>query len=217
MSKIFPKWSNSVPLKVLIILTVLGVTLVGVVWYYFTPKYTRVGYAPTQPVAFDHRLHAGDLGIDCRYCHTHVERSKHSTVPPTSTCMNCHNQIKTESPALELVRASHESGESIPWIRVHEMPDYVFFDHSVHVNRGISCYECHGQVNEMEVVRHEHSFSMGWCLECHRQPENHLRPPEEIYNMDWQPESQQARVEMGVEFKHDWNVNPPLSCSACHR
>lgn len=217
MSNIFPKWSNSVPLKVLIAIAVLGVVMVALVYYYFTPSYARVGYAPTQPVSFDHSLHAGQLGIDCRYCHTHVEQSRHSTVPPTSTCMNCHNQIRSESDALELVRRSHESGEAIPWIRVHEVPDFVYFDHSVHVNRGVSCYECHGQVNEMEVVRHDQSFSMGWCLECHREPEKHLRPPEEIYNLDWRAESEEAQIEMGVEFVHDWNVNPPLSCSACHR
>lgn len=217
MTSSLPKWTNSLPIQIAIIATVLLFSVVLGVTYYFTPKYTRVGYAPTQPVPFSHELHAGQLGIDCRYCHTHVEQSGHSNVPDTATCMNCHNAVAVDSPKLQLVRESYESGEPIPWVRIHALPDYVYFNHAVHVNRGISCYECHGQINQMEVVRHDQPLSMSWCLDCHRAPEEHLRPLDEIYNMDWRPESRQAQLTMGLEFKQEWDVNPPLSCSGCHR
>ena len=176
MSTIFPKEANKAPLQVVIALLIVIGTITAGATYYLTPKYSRVGYQPVQPVPFEHSLHVGELGLDCRYCHNQVEKSGHSNVPATSTCMNCHNQVQVLSEKLEPVRDSFASGESIPWVQVHKVPDYVYFNHSVHVNRGISCFECHGQVNEMDEVRHEKSFSMGFCLECHRNPEEKLRP-----------------------------------------
>lgn len=217
MSTIFSKEANKAPLKIVIALFILGAAVTAGFTYYLTPKYARVGYQPIQPVPFDHSLHAGELGIDCRYCHSQVEKSGHSNVPSTNTCMNCHNQVKLLSEKLTVVRDSFTSGEAIPWVQVHKLPDYVYFNHSAHVNRGVSCYECHGQVNEMAVVRHEKPFSMAFCLECHRNPEEKLRPLDQVFNLNWHPESKEAQLKFGNEKKEEWKVNPPVTCSGCHR
>lgn len=217
MANIFPKWSNTVPIKVIIALMLIGGAVTAGYFYYLTPEYARVGYKPIQPVPFDHSLHVDQLGMDCRYCHTYVDRSEHSNIPDSATCMNCHNQVLPDSPALAPVRESYESGKPVEWIRVHKTPDYVFFNHSVHVNRGISCVECHGQINKMEVVEHAKSFSMKFCLDCHRNPELAIRPLDEVYNLDWKAENPGMQKSMGEKFVHDWKVMPPTSCSGCHR
>ena len=217
MANVFPKWVNTVPIKVIVAIILIKTAVVLGVTYYATPKYTRVGYEPTQPVAFSHALHSGQLEIDCRYCHTFVDRAAHSNVPTTQVCMTCHSMVRKDDPILAPIRDSYESGEPIPWIRIHKTPDYVYFNHSVHVNRGISCMECHGSVQEMDVVQHSKSLSMGFCLECHRNPEEYIRPPEEVYNLDWErPDTEEFNKEV-VGFVHDWKVNPPQSCSGCHR
>jgi hypothetical protein len=193
---------------------VLG--LVGV--YYYAPQdYTRVGYSPTQPVPFSHVQHAGQLGLSCLYCHTGVEESPVAKIPPTQTCMNCHQAIKADSPKLELVKASWESGKPIPWIRVHKTPDYVFFNHAVHVKRGVGCVSCHGKVNEMPVVVHDQPLSMGWCLDCHRHPENQLRPLAEVTNLGWRPSEGRSQRDLGLYLKNEYNVRPPEQCVGCHR
>jgi len=217
MANVFPKWVNTIPIKVIVGLTLLATAVVLGVTYYVGPKYTRVGYTPTQPVAFSHALHSGQLGIDCRYCHTFVDRSEHSNVPSTQVCMTCHSMVRVGDPMLAPVKESYESGEPIPWVRVHKTPDYVYFNHAVHVNRGISCVECHGRVDQMEVVEHTKSLSMAFCLECHRNPEEYIRPNEEVYNLDWERPETEEYKEMAVDFVHDWKVNPPQSCSGCHR
>ncbi|HLS28532.1 MAG TPA: ammonia-forming cytochrome c nitrite reductase subunit c552 [Opitutales bacterium] len=217
MSKIFPKSVNKLPVRIVTILFIVVVTGLVAFYYYAVPRYTRVGFAPDQPVPYDHALHAGQLGIDCRYCHSFVESSGKANIPDATTCMNCHNQIQTQSPLLEMVRASAETGEPIPWVRVHQLPDYVYFNHSVHVNRGISCYDCHGQVNEMAVVQHAQPLSMAFCLECHRNPERYVRPPEEVFNLDWRPESPEEQLSRGLQTVHDWHIDPPLNCSSCHQ
>ena len=217
MANIFPKWVNSIPVKVIIALVLIKTAVVVGITYYFSPEYTRVGYAPTQPVVFSHEFHSGTLEIDCRYCHTYVDRSGHSNVPGTNVCMSCHSMVLKDDDRLAMVRQSYESGDPIPWVRIHKVPDYVYFNHAVHVNRGIGCVECHGQVNEMEVVHHAKQLSMGFCLECHRNPEDYIRPVSEVYNLDWKrPEDSQA-IEEIEGFVHDWGVNPPQSCSGCHR
>jgi len=218
MSNLFPKSANKLPLQILIFIGLTaGIVLAGVT-YYATPKYTRVGYAPTQPVPFSHALHAGQLGMDCRYCHSNVEKSGHSNVPTAQTCMNCHNQIKTDSPLLAPVRESYASGNPVPWSRIHQAPDYVYFNHSVHVARGVSCVSCHGQINEMDVVHHAKPLSMGWCLECHRDPAKFVRDPKLVTNLDWMhPGGDAGQLEQGKKFVHDWNIQPPQSCSGCHR
>jgi len=193
MGNFFPRWTNFLPIQVIICLGITGIPLIAWIWYTWTPKHTRVGYQPQQPIPFDHSIHAGQLGMDCRYCHNHVESSSHSNVPAAQVCWNCHGpgKVKSNSPKLALLRAAMDpsdenyTGEPIRWVQVHQTPDYAYFNHSVHVNRGVSCVECHGKVNEMEVVHHEKSLSMGFCLDCHRNVESHLRPLDEITNLDW--------------------------------
>ncbi len=204
------------PGKVLIGALLLGAGVTAGLTYYFTPKYTRVGYQPIQPVAFSHTIHAGQLGLDCRYCHNGVEKSWYSNVPSANTCMNCHNQVLKDDPKLALVRESAQSGKPIPWVQIHKTPDYVYFNHSVHVNRGVSCVHCHGPVNKMDEVRHAKSLSMTFCLDCHRNPAPNLRPPDQVYNLDWVPPQNFAKTQ-GAKFVHDWKVNASQNCSACHR
>ena len=217
MSNIFPKSANRLPLQIVIYLCVLGGIASAGVTYYMTPKYTRIGYAPVQPVPYSHALHVGQLGLDCRYCHSNVDKSGYANLPTAQTCMNCHNQVKTDSPLLAVVRKSYETGDPVPWVKVHELPDFAYFNHSVHVTRGVSCVECHGKVNEMEVVTHTQSLSMGFCLECHRNPEGRVRHPEDVFNLDSPTIAASAGLEAGKKFVHDWNIKPPQSCTGCHR
>jgi Cytochrome c7 and related cytochrome c len=197
-----------------LLLTALGLT--GL-YYYGPPEYTRVGYAPTQPVPFSHEQHAGRLGMSCLYCHNGAEDSPVAKIPATQTCMNCHQTIKSDSPKLEIVRESWTSGKPVPWVRVHQTPDYVYFNHGVHVSRGIGCVSCHGKVNEMPVVTHDQSLSMGWCLDCHRQPEEYLRPPSEVTNFSWQPPEGRLNSDFGRYLKDQSRIHPPEQCSGCHR
>ena len=216
MSDIFPKWTNSLPLKVGIGAALLGTFALGAVGYYFTPKYTRVGYKPTQPVAFSHDIHANQLQIDCRYCHNDVDKSWFSNVPAANTCMNCHSIVLKESPKLELVRQSYTTSKPIEWVQIHKVPDYVYFNHSVHVSRGISCVECHGQINHMDEVYHAKPLSMSFCVDCHRNPELALRDPKDVYNLDLKVDAEK-QLKSGLKLAHDWKVNASQNCSACHR
>ncbi len=200
----------------------VGAFLVGLlglagVYYYGPPDYTRVGYAPVQPVAFSHAQHVGQLGMSCLYCHTNVEESPHANIPTTQTCMTCHQQIKSDTAAMAVVRASWKSGDPIAWVRVHKTPDYVFFNHAVHVRRGIGCESCHGKINEMSVVVHDQPLSMGWCLDCHRHSENHLRPVEEVTRINWNAPEGTSREKFGLSLKAASQVHPPENCGACHR
>jgi len=216
MSDIFPKWTNKLPSRIIAGALIVGGTVTAGITYYATPKYLRVGYQPVQPVAFSHAIHVDQVGLDCRYCHNGVEKSWYSNVPAASTCMNCHNQILASDPRLSLVRDSFNSGRPISWIQIHKTPDYVYFNHSVHVNRGVSCFSCHGSVNKMDEVRHEQPFSMSFCLNCHRNPEQNIRPPEQVFNLNWQT-NVAAQLQIGEKFVHDWKVNSSQNCSACHR
>lgn len=216
MSDIFPKWTNKLPLQV-----ILGAALVGTVGtlgvtYYFTPKYTRAGYQPIQPVNFPHSVHADQLGLDCRYCHNGVEKSWYSNIPGSATCMNCHNQVLSSDPRLALVRESAGTGKPIDWVQIHKTPDYVYFNHSVHVNRGISCVHCHGQINKMDEVHHDKPLSMTFCLECHRDPAAKIRPQEEVFNLNWVAPKDFAQTH-GQKMVHDMKVEKLQNCSACHR
>jgi hypothetical protein len=217
MSHVFPKWSNRLPLQIIIYLFVLGGTVTAGVTYYCTPKYLRVGYAPVQPVPYDHSLHAGQLGLDCRYCHSNVDQSGFANLPTAQTCMNCHKLVKPQSPLLAVVRASYDSGEPVPWVQIHKTPDYVYFNHAIHVNRGISCVECHGKINEMPVVYHAEPLSMKFCLDCHRNPGEFLRAPVDIYNLESPTLAAQGRAADAAKFMAEWKIKPPQSCSGCHR
>lgn len=210
------------PGRVLFGLVLLGGTVIAGVTYYCTPKYTRVGYQPVQPVAFSHAIHAGQLGVDCRYCHDGVEKSWYSNVPASSVCMNCHSLVLKDDPKLALVRESFETGNPIPWVQVHKVPDYVYFNHSVHVNRGISCVECHGAVDQMDEVFHAKPLSMAFCLECHRDPAAKIRPVEKVTDLHWTWDEDPVKAaalqrERGTELVHDWKVESLINCSACHR
>lgn len=217
MANIFPEWTNKLPSKIFIGAGVFIILFSLAMSYYATPQYTRVGYQPEQPVPFDHSLHVNQLGMDCRYCHTSVDQSEHSIIPDAATCLNCHNQIQSDHPALEPIRQSAATGEPVPWVRIHKTPDYVYFNHAVHVNRGISCIECHGPVNEMEEVYHAERFSMGFCLECHRDPTDKIRPLDKVYDLSWKPKIKQSSMEKEKQFVHQWDIKPPQSCSGCHR
>lgn len=209
--QIFPRSLNLLPLVLGGAAAVGGGVLTVAVWYYLSPSNLQVGYAPEQPVPYSHRLHAGELGMDCRYCHANVERSAKAMVPPTQTCMGCHAVVHPESGALAPIRESWETGESVHWVQAHVLPDHAYFDHSVHLAAGVGCVSCHGRIDQMEVVRVEEPIAMQWCLECHRDPGEHLRPPSEVTNMEWEPDDS-WNVDDAVA-----RVNPPQHCSGCHR
>jgi len=175
---------------------------------------TQAQVARAQPVPFSHKHHAGELGIDCRYCHTYVERSKYAGVPATQTCMNCHSQIWVDSPTLEPVRASFRSDESIKWTKVYDLPDYVYFNHSIHLAKGIGCVSCHGRVDRMNLTYQEPTLHMEWCLECHRNPEAHVRPKSELLNMDYVAADQAA---LGAQLVREYHIAKRTDCSTCHR
>lgn len=216
MPKLYPKSANRLPLQIVIFLCIVVTATTAGVDYYMTPKYTRVGYAPIQPVPFSHAKHVGELGLDCRYCHNMIDTAG-SSVPTAQTCMNCHSQIKTTSPALAVVRDSYQTGKPVEWVHVHVLPSFVYFDHSIHLNRGISCVECHGKVNEMDVVTQRKAMSMGFCLDCHRAPADHVRANEDIFNLDSKTIAEAHGKDAAQKFVADRNIAPPQSCSGCHR
>lgn len=208
--QLFPRALNKLGLAVAVGSNAAIVGIVFLFWYYGSPKNLQVGYAPFQPVPYSHRLHAGELGIDCRYCHANIERSAHAMIPATQTCMGCHSIVKTDSARLEPVRESWKTGEPIEWVKVHKLPEHAYFNHSAHLAAGVGCATCHGRIDQMDVVRLDKPISMGWCLECHRDPTPNLRPKDQITNMNWQPE-------MAPPGWQPPKVNPPTNCSGCHR
>jgi len=179
---------------------------------------TRATVPREQPVPFSHAHHVGGLGIDCRYCHTTVENSSFANIPPTKTCMNCHSQIWSSSPTLEPVRASLRTGESIRWTRVNDLPDFVYFNHSIHVNKGVGCESCHGRVDRMPLTWQENNLQMEWCLDCHRNPEKQVRPREFVTTMGYQPAGDQETIgrRLVAEYKIQ-DARILTSCSTCHR
>jgi hypothetical protein len=168
-----------------------------------------------QPVPFSHKHHVGGEGIDCRYCHTSVEESAFAGMPATETCMTCHSQIWSEAPALEPVRASFRSGKPVEWTRVHYLADFVYFNHSIHVNKGIGCETCHGRVDQMPLTWQENSLLMQWCLDCHRQPELYVRPREAVFQMGWKPPADQLAV--GRRLVKEYKIRSLTDCYTCHR
>jgi Cytochrome c7 and related cytochrome c len=210
--QIFPKTLNILPIALALVTNVAGAAVTGVVWYYLSPKNFQVGYGPQQPVPYSHRLHAGQLGMDCRYCHANVESSAEAMIPPTQTCMGCHTLVKAQSPRLQVVRDSWASGEPIEWVRVHKLADHAYFNHAAHLNAGVGCTSCHGRIDQMEVVAVAEPLGMGWCLECHRNPGPHLRPLDQITNMAWEQTASEDEIQALAA-----NVHPPENCSGCHR
>jgi hypothetical protein len=173
------------------------------------------GYSPEQPVKYSHKLHVGQLGMDCYYCHSTIERSSYAAIPATQTCMNCHVRVKPQSKRLETLRTTYEKGESMKWVKIHVLPDYVYFNHSAHLNAGVSCVSCHGRIDQMVEVKQAQPLNMAWCLDCHRNPAKNIRPAELVTKLDWKPDRDPA--EIGMEIIRAKNIHPPTNCSGCHR
>lgn len=213
---LFPKWSNLLLPTLLLVGAIMPLYAVFFVAYGFSPKTLEVGYQPTQPVPFSHAMHAGQLGMDCRYCHNTVERSSYAAIPPTQTCMNCHTQIRKDSPRLTALKASYETGNPMRWIKVHKIGDYAYFNHSAHVNRGLGCATCHGRIDRMDVVYQFSPLSMGWCLNCHRDPDQNLRPVDHMTDMGFNPAAD-VTAEARAQLKAQFAIQPSEHCSTCHR
>ena len=220
MPQIFHRSANSISR-----LSIFGgiFIIAGVAWagaeIQRSPYNTRAFVARQQPVQFSHKHHAGDDGIDCRYCHTTVEVSWYAGIPPTATCMNCHSQLFADSPYLEPVRESFRTGKPIKWTRVHDLPDFVYFNHSIHVNKGVGCSTCHGRVDQMPLTWSVVSLHMEWCLECHRNPAKYIRPREQVFNMDWPPPGYDQMAE-GKKLMKRYDIDSVeeiTNCSTCHR
>lgn len=216
---VFPKIANYL-LPLLVVMAGGAAIYVPVLFGFGAgPTTTDIGYMPDQPVPFSHALHAGQLGMDCRYCHTTVEQAAFAAVPPTQTCMNCHTNIKVDSQLLAPVRESWATQKPVQWVKVHDLPDYVYFNHSAHINKGVGCVSCHGRVDQMPTVYQHEKLSMGWCLDCHRNPEKFLRPKEEVTNMAWTPPDGD-QISLGLKLKHEYGIRDEHymnSCSTCHR
>ncbi len=216
MSQIFPRSANAIARFTLVgLLLVVGLLAWVVVMLMRSDLVTAANSNVDQPVQFSHLHHVGGIGIDCRYCHTSVEQAASASIPPTQTCMNCHSQIWAQSPYLEPVRASWESGDSLEWIRVHDLPDFVYFNHSIHVKKGMGCETCHGRIDQMPGIQQVSSLQMEWCLECHREPEKFVRPREAVFTMGYEPEGDQR--EIGRQLVQEYNIQSLTSCSTCHR
>jgi hypothetical protein len=212
----FPRWANR-------LCTILGIVVFGVSPVYFgllmllgaSPETTDVGYKPIQPVTFSHVLHVSELNIDCRYCHSSVEQGAFATLPPSSTCMSCHKTVRMTSARLLGIRESYVTGEPVRWVKVHDLQDFVYFDHSVHARSGVGCVSCHGRIDQMAEVRQAKTLTMRFCVDCHKLPDPHLRPVEEITNMVWKPEGDGATL--GRRLRTAYRINPSTDCSICHR
>jgi menaquinone reductase, multiheme cytochrome c subunit len=212
---VFPRWANLG--RVFLLAALLGGPVyLGVVFYLGgSPRTTDVGYRPEQPVPYSHALHVGQLGLDCRYCHTTVETAAFAAIPPAKVCMNCHARVKTSSPKLAPIRDAAAGGAAVAWVKVHDLPDYVYFNHSAHVRRGVACVSCHGRIDRMDVVAQVEELSMSWCLDCHRNPDARLRPPELVTAMDWKAPGDPA--ELGRKLRAERGIAPSQDCWTCHR
>jgi len=219
MPQLFPTNANF--LARLVLISVIGLAaggLGGLLTVAKSPYNTLQNVEINQPVPFSHKHHVTGLGIDCRHCHFAVEESHFAAIPPTKTCMTCHSQIWAEAPMLEPVRESYRTDTSLEWVRVHDVPDYVYFNHSIHVAKGVGCATCHGQVDQMPLMKKAETLQMGWCMDCHWNPEVNLRPRSEITNMDWTPPADdQERLALAAQLAEEYDVQSKVSCSVCHR
>lgn len=219
MAQIFHRSTNFISrFSVFSAIFLVGLAVTGIIGLARTPYYTRQNVVFEQPIQFSHKHHAGDDGIDCRYCHTSVEYSASAGIPPTKTCMNCHSVLFKDASYLEPVRESYRTGQPIKWLKVHQLPDFVYFNHSIHINKGVGCSTCHGQVNQMPLVFQASPLLMQWCLDCHRNPAMALRPHDQVFNMDWKAPANQA--EIGAKFAVERRIRTTAeltSCSTCHR
>src|SRR5215217_2292341 len=215
---LFPRWTNTVSrLSAAALLAIPAIAIGGLMAYVRSPLVTNQFNPPEQPIEFDHRHHAGDEQIDCRYCHWTVENSPSAGIPSTTVCVSCHAQVWNKSPYLNEVRKAFFTDQPIPWVRVHNLPDFVYFNHSIHVNKGVGCVTCHGRVDEMGAVYQQAPLTMSWCLDCHRNPAPNLRPAEAITSMTWKPPEGVDPVEYGKTLAAQYDVHSRTSCTTCHR
>jgi Cytochrome c7 and related cytochrome c/Class III cytochrome C family len=218
MAQIFHPSTNTIS-RVSIYGAVFIIAMLGYVSYEVerSSYFTDVNVARPQPVPFSHKHHAAELGIDCRYCHTSVEDSSFAGIPPTHTCMTCHSQMWATSPMLEPVRASYQSDQSLQWTRVNSVPDFVYFNHSIHVNKGIGCTTCHGPVGSMPLTWRANSLQMEWCLNCHRHPERYVRPREDVFKVDYPYQPPEDQSTLGPLLVKQYKIKSLTNCSTCHR
>jgi menaquinone reductase, multiheme cytochrome c subunit len=212
---VFPKWTNKVPSIAAVAFLALSCATIFVFWYWLSPKHLTVGYQPVQPIAYSHKLHVSQFGMDCLYCHYNVERGQFAGVPPTEVCMNCHTLIKPDFPEIVKIREAFASGKPIPWVRANKLAEYAYFNHSAHVNKGVSCVSCHDRVDQMDVVRVAKPLSMIWCMDCHTNPAPNIRDKKLITNLAWQPTGDPA--EYGREFMKKYHITTRTDCNTCHR
>jgi hypothetical protein len=216
MPQYFSKNANTLArFSLLAVVTVVIVVAWGGAMIVRSPYETLQEVPREQPVPFSHEHHVGGLGIDCRYCHTTVEYSSFANIPPTKVCMNCHSQMWAVSPELEPVRESYRTGRSIAWTRVHDLPEFVYFNHSIHVNKGVGCSSCHGRVDKMPLMWQAKSLTMEWCLDCHRHPERQVRPRDKVFDMAYTPPPDQ--IALGTRLISQYHIQRLTSCSTCHR
>ena len=216
MSQIFHRSANTLSKVSIVGILLLVGGLIGLAMVLARSSYvTRAQEYIDQPVQFSHVHHVGDDGIDCRYCHTSVETAAFAGIPPTKTCMNCHSQLWATAPILEPVRSSFRDDVPMRWVRVHDLPDFTYFNHSIHVKKGMGCETCHGRVDQMPLMLQQNSLQMEWCLECHRNPERFVRPRSEVFTMGYQPAVSQA--ELGPQLVKEYGIQSKTTCSTCHR
>ena len=216
MASLFrPKHNTLAKLSLLIVVGGAGGSIGGIFFYVRSPLARGMQDPIEQPIQFDHRHHTRDEGIDCRFCHAQVDRSPMAGIPSTQLCLNCHSQIWNQSPLLDPLRRSFMEGTPIVWKKVNDVPDFVYFNHSIHVNKGVGCVTCHGRIDKMAAVQKEQTLTMSWCLDCHRNPEKNLRPVEEVTNMAWAPEGD--ATEAGKQYAELNQVHTRTSCTTCHR
>lgn len=218
MSQLFHPRANIVARALLLFAVFLIIGLAILAYSLLnSPIATGVGLAPVQPVAYSHQLHVGELGLDCRYCHTAVEVSNTASIPATETCMGCHAQVASDSPALAAVRESYAENKPLQWVRVHDLPDYVYFNHAIHVKQGVGCETCHGRIDQMPIVAKAQSLQMSWCLDCHRTPEKYIRPRSAVFTMGWTPPADQESAGRQLVAEYGIRVAQLMDCSVCHR
>lgn len=218
MAQVFSPAAN-VLARASIVFGAIGALVAGglAMGFYWSPITTQVGVAKDQPVPFSHQRHVGGNGIDCRYCHTSVEHSNFAGIPPTETCMTCHSQLLTDAPMLQPVHDSWKSGNPIEWTRIYDLPDFVYFDHSIHIAKGVGCTTCHGQIETMPLTLKAETLHMKWCLECHKAPEKFVRPKDKVFDVEWAPAADQREQGRKLVEAYNIQVDQLTNCSICHR